>query len=165
MIVEPRADGTMVEPLIPAALLHEITGAYAARLYGYATPGEARESHSVDLSTLRLLWPALLSNESLTILADSAYPLCDPSWSLVARNRTLIAEIHRRSSMRYFYVFPHFLNLLAVWLHQPHYAPPPTANEWVEVTHCSYNNMHEQANATDRTDRAAAYRSHARHGF
>jgi hypothetical protein len=94
---------------------------YAAVLYG--NMGAAR----VNLSTLRVVWPTMLSNSSIRSLATVIQP--GPGC---------------RVTHPTFFFARSFLNAAAVWVHQPLMPPIPEQHTWVEASHCFYRNHQEK---------------------
>ena len=110
---------------IPQALVTDLQTNYSLALYGH--------KYLIDLSRLRVLWPALLS-------AAAHRSLFAPHVLQCGKNPWLNREVH-------LFVDPPKNNLqaAAIWVHQPKLATAaralvaPASHSWVEVSHCYYS--------------------------
>ena len=122
-------------------LRDELLGSYSQRVYGAAG--------RVNLSTLRVIWPALIGPVARATLNGSV--LCnipsDKAWRkeywiwLRARTR-LVHSVYPLVPQRNF-----FVNVEAILVHQPgtsaHEPLPLTSHSWVEVSHCFFGSWAE----------------------
>lgn len=136
---------------LPLPLLHDLSSSYAARLYSdgdstsssaNATSSELRHQAGMNLSTLRIIWPYLLSHAANASLTNRTLHVpCRPT------DRPTSARRHAAASQRFLFMASTLLNYAAVWVHQPGGGvPPPDLRDnetLVEVTHCFYGNRQE----------------------
>jgi hypothetical protein len=133
---------------LPSALVHDLlSGAYGAQLYGGSAslPANASDRRGMDLSTLRIIWPYLLSDPANESLNDRRiHGLCRAS------ERPTSERKHAAASQRFLFMTSSFINRAAIWVHQPGGGiPMPDLSDHdghVEVTHCFYGNRQEHTN-------------------
>ena len=109
----------------PHALVADLQTNYSLALYGH--------KYRIDLSRLRVLWPALLT-------AAAHRSLFAPDVLQCGKTPRLSRETH-------LFVDPPKNNLqaAAIWVHQPNVAATarelvaPASHSWVEVSHCYYS--------------------------
>ena len=127
--------------VFPPDLRDELFGEYSMRLYG--APGRT------SLSTLRVIWPALLGPAARAALNGTV--LCSipdlaayPSWR--DGTRLLLATQARLAHLAYPFLpmTNFFINTEAILVHQPHSdAWGPPSNSWVEISHCFFASWSE----------------------
>lgn len=138
-----------VRDALPVALRRYVASPqYAAQLYG------ERESTGLNLSTLRIIWPLLLSSEANASLLGGMFKLCTSlGWGRHLRKR--LGESSHWQTSRFVFYERALVNRAALWLHQPtnlplHHQPmissselSPSGGDFVEVSHCFYRNRQE----------------------
>ena len=125
-----------MDPLLPVAVLRDLQNAYSRALYD--------AEGQVNLSTIRVLWPSVLSADAREAL--HGFVVCEP------RHLSLPT-----SSQFLYYDAGLFLNSAALWLNQPRRAhaavtaidscAATTSHSWVEATHCYFYNWGEHVHA------------------
>jgi hypothetical protein len=115
---------------LPDQLFDELATSYSVALYG--APGR------VQIPTLRVVWPSILSAAASASLAGVVHCAISPDRWLSQRTYLFIDAMTNN-----------FLNMQAVWVHQPplKLLPAPASHSWVEVSHCFYYNYGEHVHA------------------
>ena len=113
---------------LPASVLRDLATDYSRQIFGTA-------GHKLNLSTLRVLFPALLGPEAKESLRDAV--ACSPR---MYRSRL--------SGVTYPFLYHDglaFQNSQALWIHQPGScsSTPAGSHAWVEATHCFFYNWGE----------------------
>ena len=136
--------------LLPSALVQDLACAYAARLYGEPS------CRPMNLSSLRVVWPLLLSsasNQSLGLTdpatsnasrAVAVYQACTAHSDVHGTQQRWLARYSSRWRSSYIFVAPFLISHSALWVHQPALAPPPASHQWAEVTHCYFRSHLER---------------------
>jgi len=112
---------------LPTALRADLVSTYSAALYG------AKER--INLSTIRVMWPAALGTEARATLTSHSTRCGLPDRELAASS----------APQPYLDVPNSFANANALWVQQPaeRLLGPAASDTWVEVSHCFYYSFPE----------------------